>query len=355
MQKSEMVTPLLITDPVEAAIAADLRYVNDLTCGIHRKQVGKSFRYVDDEGHAMRESATLSRIKSLAIPPAWTDVWICPTPDGHIQAVGRDAKGRKQYRYHPLWRAERNKNKFNRMITFGEALPTLRERIAHDLALPGLPRQKVLALVVQLLESTCIRVGNEEYARANKSFGLTTLRDRHVEVSGEKIQFAFKGKSGKFQSISLHDKRLAQIVKHYKDIPGQDLFQYVDDEGNHHAITSTDVNAYLHEITDQDFTAKDFRTWGGSSRAVVAFQELGQAETQSQAKKNVTCMVKTVAAELGNTPTICSKYYLHPAITQAYLDGSLFAALEAARHSETPGLHFEEQVLLAILKQQSAL
>ena len=353
MAKSETRTALVITDPVEAATAVDLRYVNDLTCGIHRKRVGEHFRYMDDTGHTVRDAATLKRIKALAIPPAWTDVWICPTPDGHIQAVGRDAKGRKQYRYHALWREGRSQNKFNRMIAFGKALSAMRKHVQRDLALPGLPRQKVLALVVGLLDSTGIRIGNAEYTRANKSFGLTTLRDRHVEISGETIRFAFKGKSSQFHSISLHDKRLARIVKRCKDIPGQDLFQYVDDDGNHHTITSTDVNAYLGEISGQDFTAKDFRTWGGSSRAIAAFQELGPAETKSQAKKNVTGMIQTVAAELGNTPTICSKYYLHPAITEAYLDGSLFAALDVARHSKAPGLHFEERVLLVILKQHT--
>ncbi|HLU08315.1 MAG TPA: hypothetical protein VK003_01505, partial [Oceanobacillus sp.] len=276
----------LITDPEAAAKAAALIYMSDEAPGIRRRRAGKGFVYLDTDGKPIKDKKTLERIQSLAIPPAYTDVWISPLEDGHIQATGRDAKGRKQYRYHPRWSEQREQTKFNRMILFGEALPGIRERIARDLALRGLPREKVLATIVELLGTTFIRIGNPEYVKTNDSFGLTTLRDEHVDVNGSKVRFEFTGKSGKENTVDLHDKRLARIIKQCQDIPGQHLFQYWDEDGNSQAILSGDVNNYLREIGGQEFTAKDFRTWGGTTQAVVAFAELGPCADESQAKKN---------------------------------------------------------------------
>jgi len=348
----------IVTDPVEAAIEAQLRYVNvsELEAGITRRKTGKGFAYFDAQGNRMRDKAILDRIRSLAIPPAWTDVWICPTADGHIQAVGRDARGRKQYRYHPRWREIRDQTKYNRMLAFGEALPQMRDDIARDLKLPGLPSTKVLALVVSLLETTYIRIGNAEYARHNKHFGLTTLRDKHVDVEGATIRFEFTGKSGKNYSVELHDRRLARLIRQCKELPGQDLFQYVDQDGIRQHITSTHVNAYLREISGEDFTAKDFRTWGGTALTVLALQEIGPAANQTQAKKNITQATKQVAARLNNTPTVCSKYYTHPAVIEAYMDCTLFEVLEAIDkepESASPNaLRFEERVVMALLRRQ---
>jgi DNA topoisomerase I len=347
----------VITDPVEAAKAADLQYVSDDELTIRRKRVGKGFAYVTARGKPIHDGKTLDRIEALGIPPAWTDVRISPDPNGHLQAVGHDAKGRKQYRYHARWREQRSATKFNRMIAFGEALPKIRKCIQQDLALPGLPKQKVLALVVRLLETTLIRIGNEEYASLNKSFGLTTLRDQHVDVSGATVQFHFRGKSGKVQSVSVHDRRLAGLVRRCKDIPGYELFQYVDDEGKHQSINSSDVNAYLREITGEDFTAKDFRTWGGTVLSVLAFQELGPSADQKDIKKSITETIKRVAEQLGNTPAICSKYYVHPAVIEAYSNGSLIEALQ--RHTgkalpvTTNGLRPEEKCVMKILRAQA--
>jgi DNA topoisomerase-1 len=355
-KRSELVQ--IITDPVEVAEAARLTYITDDELTIQRKRAGKGFAYVGANGKAIHDAAVLERIKKLGIPPAWMDVRISPMPNGHIQAVGRDAKGRKQYRYHARWRERRSENNFNRMIAFGEALPKIRERVAHDLALPGLPREKVLALVVRLLESTLIRIGNPEYARANGSFGLTTMHDRHVNISGSTVQFEFRGKSGKDHAVNIADRRLARLVKRCKDIPGYELFQYMDDDGRRHSISSADVNVYLREITGQDFTAKDYRTWGGTVLAILSFQELGFCEEETQAKKNVTEVIKQVAEKLGNTPTICRKYYLHPAMIAAYLDRSLFEALEHTNGKKSSGSKFglngEEQVAMRILRQHAA-
>jgi DNA topoisomerase-1 len=348
----------IISDPVEAAEAARLTYITDDELTIQRKRSGKGFTYASANGKAIHDAATLERIKKLGIPPAWTDVRISPLANGHIQAVGRDAKGRKQYRYHARWRERRSENNFNRMVAFGEALPKIRERVAHDLALPELPREKVLALVVRLLESTFIRIGNPEYARANRSYGLTTMHDRHVKISGSTVQFEFRGKSGKDHAVSVADRRLARLVKRCKDIPGYELFQYLDDQGQRHSINSSDVNAYVREITGQDFTAKDFRTWGGTVLAILSFQELGFCDEETQAKKNVTQVIKQVAEKLGNTPTICRKYYLHPAMIAAYMDNSLFQALERqnGKKMNVPefGLNGEEQVTMEILRQHAA-
>lgn len=314
--------------------------------------------YVGVDGRPVRDLAAVRRIKALAIPPAWTDVWICPIPNGHLQATGRDARGRKQYRYHPRWREVRDETKYGRMIAFGEALPRIRARVGRDLGLPGIPREKVLATVVRLLETTGIRVGNEEYARENHSFGLTTMRDRHVEVAGPTLRFQFRGKGGKAQSIDLNDQRLAKIVKRCQDLPGYELFQYLDENGRRQTIDSADVNAYLRQITGQDFTAKDFRTWAGTVLATLALQEFAEFASQAQAKKNVVQAIKTVAERLGNTPTICRKCYVHPAVLDAYLDGSMLRTLERRAEREMreslSGLRAEEAAVLALLQQRLA-
>jgi DNA topoisomerase-1 len=342
----------LIVDPEAAAKAAKLVYVSDEEPGIQRVPSGKGFKYLAPDGKRIKDKDMLERIAALAIPPAYTDVWISPLEDGHIQATGRDAKGRKQYRYHPRWRDQRDETKFYRMILFGEALPEIRERIAHDLSLRGLPREKVLATVVQLLGTTFIRIGNPEYARNNESFGLTTLLDDHVEISGSTMHFEFRGKSGKEHAIDLRDKRLARLIKQCQDVPGQQLFQYVDAEGNPHSITSTDVNAYLREISGQDFTAKDFRTWGGTTLAVLAFAELGDPDAEADGKKYTVQMIKSVAAQLGNTQAVCRKYYVHPAVSEAYLAGKLLPLLAKAQaegdllNELTP----EERTVMALLR-----
>src|SRR5215213_1657605 len=277
----------LIRDPVESAQAAGLRYVSDTTPGIRRHRKGKDFIYKDPDGNVITDAKELHRIRSLAVPPAYTDVWICPHANGHIQATGRDARGRKQYRYHPKWREKRDETKFGRVLAFSEALPRIRAQVERDLSKPGLPREKVLATVVRLLDWTGIRIGNDEYARSNRSFGLTTLQDRHVEISGSNIKFEFRGKSGKNHSVSLSDRRLAKIVQRCQDIPGEDLFQYVDEEGVRQTISSGDVNDYLREISGADFTAKDFRTWSGTKLAVAALTQIGECTSQRQEKSNI--------------------------------------------------------------------
>jgi DNA topoisomerase-1 len=301
------------SDPAATAHSAGLRYVSDTSPGFTRRRSGKGFSYRDPEGKLVRDRATLRRIKELVIPPAWRDVWICTTANGHIQATARDAKGRKQYRYHARWRDVRDENKYAKLVEFGDALPKLRARVEEDLSQRGLPRSKVLATVVRLLELTLIRVGNEEYAQANESYGLTTLRTRHVEVEGSKLRFRFKGKSGKTHDVAVADRRLAAIVKRIRDIPGQDLFQYLDDEGNAQSVSSTDVNEYLREIMGQEFTAKDFRTWAGS---VLALGLLASGVGVVEA-------IKTVAARLGNTPAMSRKHYVHPAVVESSLTGKL--------------------------------
>jgi DNA topoisomerase-1 len=345
-----------ISNPVESAKAAGLRYVSDTTPGIRRKRVGKNFSYIGVDGKPIHDPEELRRIKSLAIPPAYTHVWICPNPHGHIQATGRDAKGRKQYRYHPRWRAVRDETKYGRMIAFGQTLHLIRERTDRDLALPGLPREKVLATVVQLLETTLIRVGNDEYAKSNKSFGLTTMHDRHVDISGSTLRFHFRGKSGKKHTINMSDRRLARIVKRCRDIPGHELFQYIDDAGKPQDVTSDDVNAYLREITGQEFTAKDFRTWAGTVLAAIALKEFESFDSQAQAKKNIVRAIERVAERLGNTPSICRKCYVHPAVLDAYLDGSLIDVLkQRAEHELTESikdLRPEEAAVMALLQQR---
>ena len=346
----------LITDPEESAKAAGLRYVSDDRPGIRRERVGEDFTYIGADGKPIHDAEKLKRIKALGIPPAWTDVWICANPRGHIQATGRDAKGRKQYRYHPRWREVRDETKYGRMIAFGQALPLLRARVEHDLKLPGLPREKVLATVVKLLETTLIRVGNQEYARTNKSFGLTTMRDRHVEIEGSTVHFEFKGKSGKKHSIDVRDRRLAQIVKRCRDIPGYELFQYIDENGQRQTIDSSDVNDYLREITGQDFTAKDFRTWAGTVLASLMLQEYEICDSETQAKKNIVRAIESVAERLGNTPAVCRKCYVHPAVLDAYLDGSLIETLQQRTEQElaesSEDLKPEEAAVMRLLRQR---
>jgi DNA topoisomerase-1 len=343
-------------DHVAAAKAARLRYVTDEKAGISREKYRESFRYLDADGKQINDEDELERIQALGIPPAWTDVWICPYPNGHIQATGRDAKGRKQYRYHARWTDRRNLLKFSRMIAFGETLPDMRKQVEKDLKLSGLAREKVLATIVELLDTTRIRIGNQEYAKSNQSYGLTTMRDKHVEVSGSTLKFHFRGKSGKDHTVDVQDKRLARIVQRCKDVPGHELFQYVDDDGARHAVTSTDVNAYLRDISGQDFTAKDFRTWGGTMLAILAFQECEPCETFAQAKKNVTATVKRVAEELGNTPAVCRKYYVHPLVLEAYQDGSLTEALENLHlPKKSNGLRPEERLVIEVLRQLEAV
>ena len=312
----------IAADSLEAAEDAGLRYVSDDQPGSSRQRNGEEFEYLDQKGKPIRDEQRLLRIKRLAIPPAWSDVWICPSPNGHIQATGRDARRRKQYRYHERWREIRDENKYDRLVNFGKALPKIRRRLKKDLALSSLPREKVLATIVQLLERSLIRVGNEEYARENKSFGLTTMQDRHVDVKGSKLRFRFRGKSGRQHEVDVTDRRIARIVMKLQDLAGQSLFQYLDDEGNARDITSQDVNEYLREITGADFTAKDFRTWAGTVLAAVALGKLGASETKRQAKANIKHAIGAVAEVLGNTPAICRQCYIHPAVLEAYLNGN---------------------------------
>ena len=338
-------------DPLESAQAAGLRYVSDASPGIRRRRAGRGFGYVGPDGRAVRDTATLARIRSLAIPPAYVDVWICPVANGHLQATGRDARGRKQYRYHPKWREVRDETKFGRMLAFSESLPRLRARAEQDLSLPGLPRAKVLATVVRLLECTGIRVGNDEYARTNRSFGLTTLQDHHVEVSGAKLNFEFRGKSGKTHRVALSDRRLARIVARCQALPGADLFQYVDDEGARVSIGSGDVNDYLREITGEDFTAKDFRTWAGTLQAVAALEALGRAPTEREAKSAILRAIDQVAERLNNTRAVCRKYYVHPAVIETYQAGTLHDALRnGGPPSAGSALSPEEQALVRLLR-----
>jgi DNA topoisomerase-1 len=328
--------------------------VNDEAPGIRRLRAGRGFRYVAQSGRALADPAALARIRSLAVPPAWKDVWISPDPRGHIQATGRDAKGRKQYRYHPRWSATRGETKYERLLEFGRALPRIRTRVQRDLGRRGLPREKVLATVVRLLEKTLIRVGNEEYARANRSFGLTTLDNRHVKVRGPRIHFRFRGKSGKVHEFGIEDAELSRIVKRCQDLPGQDLFQYEDEAGRRRAIGSGDVNAYLAEASGRDFTAKDFRTWAGSVRAWWALATQPGATSARQGRRTVNEAIQEVARRLGNTPATCRQAYVHPAVVESYLDGRLQArprrrGRTAGRSATTPRLRPSESSLLRLL------
>jgi len=335
-------------DPGEAADAASLRYVSDARPGIQRIRHGRAFWYVNGNGEPVQDLPTLRRIRSLAIPPAWTQVWICPVAHGHIQAVGRDARGRKQYRYHARWRAVRDEAKFDRVIQFGRALPAIRERVEKDLALPGLSREKVLASVVRLLETTLIRIGNAEYARANRSYGLTTLRTRHVTVEGARLRFEFRGKGGKHHTVDVSDRLLARVVRRCQDLPGHELFQYLDEDGQRQAIDSADVNIYLREVCGEEFTAKDFRTWGGT---VLAAQALAAPSEEADGRRRLTGAIVEVASRLGNTPTICRKCYIHPDIVAAHADGELAEGLGGR---ESSGLSAEEAAVLRLLERRAS-
>jgi len=343
-------------EAIDIARANQLRYVNDGMPGIRRRRRGKGFAYHDAHGELIRDDDVVARLKSLAIPPAWEDVWISPHANGHIQATGRDARGRKQYRYHARWRSVRDDAKYLRMISFARALPTIRRVVEQDLKRPGLHRQKVLAAVVHLLQTTFMRVGNDEYAKQNQSFGLTTLRHRHVRVDGSDVLFRFRGKSGVQHDIKLHDPYVARIIRKMRELPGQELFQYVDDEGERHCIDSGDVNAYLREAAGEDFSAKDFRTWAGTVLATLALQAFERVDSQAQAKQNVVRAIENVARRLGNTPSICRKCYVHPAVIESYLDGSFAERLEervqAELVEELQDLSPEEAAVLALLQQR---
>jgi len=342
-----MTRPFATSDNSHAR-RAGLRYVSDAGPGITRVRAGKGFVYRDPRGRVIREARTLARIRSLVIPPAWTGVWICPSPHGHIQATGRDARGRKQYRYHPRWTAVRDGAKYDRLEAFGRALPALRRSVQRDLQAPPLSRQRVLATVVRLLETTCIRIGNEEYARSNGSYGLTTLRDRHVEIRGSTLRFRFRGKSGIFQTIDLEDRRLAQTVKGCQDLPGQVLFQYVDECGKPMKVGSSDVNRYVRDVTGRAFTAKDFRTWAGTVHAACELKGITLADSQTARKRQVVAAIDAVAARLGNTRAVCRRCYIHPAVVDTFLDGR--AIDEAARPRATvKGLNANETAVLMLL------
>lgn len=326
-----------------------LRYVHDDDPGYRRRRSGRGFVYLDTRGRTLTATDTIDRIKKLAIPPAWTDVWICPRADGHLQATGRDARGRKQYRYHSQWRGVQEKMKFERLISFGEALPAIRQRMVGDLDRRGLPREKVLATIVHLLETSLIRVGNDEYAKANGSYGLTTLRDPHVKVQGSEIRFSFPGKSGQRHEITVHDPRTARIVRRCRDLPGQRLFQYVDEDGHQHKIESGDVNHYLREATDADFTAKDFRTWVGTLLAATALSALEPPASDPAGRRQAAAAIEVVARHLGNTPTIARTSYVHPDIVDLYVEGDLPELWRAGPTRDTRWLLAQERRLLQVL------
>ena len=343
-------------DPEKSAERAGLQYVHDDKPGITRRGAGKGFSYKDVDGKTIEDPAIRERINALAIPPAYQDVWICPDPDGHIQATGVDEKGRKQYRYHPKWSQVRDEAKFTRLIAFAHALPKIRERTNADMRARKLSREKVLAAVVQLLEKTAIRVGNEEYARQNETYGLTTMENRHVEVEGNTVHFEFTGKSHKDHEIDLKDKKLARVVEQLQELPGQSLFQFEDEDGELHHITSGDVNDYLHEIAGDAFTAKDFRTWAGTVAASLALQEFEEFSDKGAAAQNVTEAVKVVAEKLGNTPAVSRKSYIHPAVIEAYFDGDMLNSMqqevEAQLSGDLSGLKPEEAAVLGLLQQK---
>ena len=335
-----------LDDPAEAARAAGLRYVGDHQPGIRRRRSGRGFTYLQPDGSRVTQPERLRRIRALAVPPAWTDVWICTNPNGHIQATGRDARGRKQYRYHPRWREARDETKYGRMIDFGRALPRLRRRVERDLGRPGLPKEKVLATVVRLLDSSRIRVGNPEYARDNASYGLTTLREKHVSVAGDRVRFRFRGKSGREHDVDVHDRRVAAVIRRCQDLPGQQLFRYLDPDGEVRGIDSDDVNAYLREVTGADFTAKDFRTWSGTVLAAVELAAQGPYGDEGEARHKLVEAVRSVARVLGNTEAVCRRCYVHPAVIDGYLAGRVIDACDE------PGEACEEAVL-ALLEREA--
>jgi DNA topoisomerase-1 len=353
---SGAVTSPRIRELRSAATRAGLRYVTDGVPGIRRRRAGTGWAFYTQVGDRVTSKAERRRIKALAIPPAWTEVWICPDADGHIQATARDARGRKQYRYHPAYRAARDQSKFRRMLEFSEVLPAIRDQVERDLRAPDLTRRQILATVVRLLDKTLIRVGNDEYARENRSYGLTTLRGRHVEIRGPKLRFNFRGKSGINHTVAISDRRLARIVQRCQDLPGQELFKYLDAEDRRQTISSDDVNAYLREITGRDITAKDFRTWAGTMLAACELRALGPAPSQRQAKQNILRAVDVVAERLGNTRAVCRKYYIHPALQEAYLRGQTARLPEGARRVRQrrapPALRRDEIAVLQLLARQ---
>jgi DNA topoisomerase-1 len=327
--------------------------------GIRRRRHGRGFSYVDADGRVIRERAAIRRFRALVIPPAWTDVWICPVSDGHLQVTARDGRGRKQYRYHPSFREQRDGTKFERMIALSDVLWKIRERVERDIALPGLSRDKVMATVVWLLERTLIRVGSHEYARANKSFGLTTLRRRHVQIAGATLRFDFRGKSGIVHSVAITDRRIARVVQRCRELPGHELFQYVDDDGRRQSVQADDVNAYLREIAERDVTAKDFRTWAGTMLTAESLRAVGPAPTKKEAERNVVQAVDRTAERLGNTRSVCRKYYIHPALIEAYLEGSVLPPQTEPSSAErrkddrpAPTLRRHEAEVLAFLKER---
>lgn len=343
-----------LAEHVAAAKSAGLRYVTDAIPGLTRKRAGKGWSYLSPRGQRIADREEKQRLDSLAIPPAWTDVWICPDPRGHLQVTARDAKGRKQYRYHPKFREERDESKFDRMLAFSAGLPKLREKVEKDLELPGLPRRKLLATIVRLLDKTLIRIGNEEYLKANKSVGLTTMRRRHVEVDGHVLTFSFRGKSGVQHEIAVTDRRLARIVKQLQELPGQELFHYKGDDGQRVTIDSDDVNSYLQELCEEEVTAKDFRTWSGTMLAAQALRDVGPAATLTEAKRNVNAALDAVSKRLGNTRAVARKYYVHPAVIDAYLRGVAAPEPKRARKRLRPSaaLRRDEVLVLQFLNDQ---
>jgi DNA topoisomerase-1 len=348
---------LELADPETSAEEAGLRYITDTAPGIRRRRAGKAFSYIGPDGERITDPDRIAWFKRLAIPPAWTDVWISPIKRGHLQATGRDARGRKQYRYHPRWHEVRDAAKYERLVDFARALPRIRRRTDRDLRRRGLPREKVLALVVRLLEQTLIRVGNDEYAKSNRSYGLATLKDRHVTVRGQRIHFSFRGKAGVEHEIGVRDARLARLVKACQEIPGQELFQYYDADGTRVDVTSGDVNDYLREISGADFSAKDFRTWAGTLAAALALEEFLEVDDEAGRKKAIVRAIETVAEQLGNTPTVCRAAYVHPHLLDAYLDGTMVDALSRRARGAGRGVHAlqpKEAAVLGLLQARLA-
>ncbi|HET9879647.1 MAG TPA: DNA topoisomerase IB [Candidatus Limnocylindria bacterium] len=344
-------------DPQASAEEAGLRYLTDAQPGVRRRRAGKGFTYIGPDGARISDPDRLAWFRRLAIPPAWNDVWIAPIKRGHLQATGRDARGRKVYRYHPRWRAVRDEAKYGRLVEFARALPRIRRATDRDLRRRGTPREKVLALVVRLLEATLIRVGNEEYARENRSFGLSTLRGRHVDVRGNRLTFSFRGKSGREHEIEVVDARLARLVSRLQELPGQQVFQYLDEDGRRQPVDSSDVNDYLREITGQDFTAKDFRTWAGTVAASMALQDYTTFDSDADRKRAVVDAIETVAKQLGNTPTVCRQCYVHPDVIASYMDGTLVDALSRRARGAGRGAHAlkpEEAAVLGLLQARLA-
>jgi DNA topoisomerase I len=349
-----VVTLTTVTEPLASAAAAGLRYTTDRRPGIARRRTRRGFSYIGVNGRPLTDAREIDRIRKLAIPPAWTRVWICPDPRGHLQATGRDARGRKQYRYHPRWREVRDESKYDRLIAFARALPVIRRTTAEHLRRPGLSREKVLATVVTLLERTLVRIGNDEYARTNRSFGLTTLRDGHVEISGARLRFSFRGKSGIEHEVDVRDGRLARIVRQCRDLPGYELFQYLDESGARQSVDSGEVNAYLKAITGQDITSKDFRTWGGTVLAAQLLCECGPCSCAAESKRTIVRTVQSVAARLRNTAAVCRKCYIHPAVLEVYADGGWELPSNGSGRSSRSayGLSRAEAAVVALLQRR---